>query len=865
MGKKASETFYPHNEIEPRWQKFWRESGMFKCPTRPTRPKYYVLEMFPYPSGKIHMGHVRNYSIGDAIARFQRMRGCDVLYPTGYDAFGLPAENAAIKAAREGGRPPDPNRFTRDCMAEMRRGFRRLGFSYDWDRCIATCEPEYYRWNQWVFLKMFERGLAYRNRAAVNWCRECNTVLANEQVVGGCCWRHETLPVEMRQLEQWFVRITAYAEELLAGLDRLTGWPEHVRTMQRNWIGKSQGCMVDFPIVEESNHGQDARATKPLTIFTTRPDTLYGVTSMVFAPEHPRVLDLVRGTAHEAEVRDYINRVAAENRYLRTAEDREKEGVFIGRHAINPLNGERVPIFVANFVLMEYGTGAIMSVPAHDQRDFEFARKYSLPIRLVIQPPGQKLDGATMEQAYIEPGTMDNSGPFTGRESESGKDAVIAYLEEKQLGKRAVQYKLRDWLISRQRYWGTPIPIIYCDGCGTVGVPESDLPVVLPTDVDFSVADNPVRSSPTFQKIACPRCGKAARRETDTMDTFIDSSWYFQRYVDPRNNQQPFNPETDKEWMPVDQYIGGVEHAILHLLYARFFTKVLRDLGLTSYDEPFLNLFTQGMVCKEHRFPDGTVRLAKMSKSLGNIVDPDAMIEDYGADALRLFILFASPPDRQLDWSDQGLEGCSRFLNRIWRAFQARQDWLRTTVEALHAAPTDATPVERQFLFSLNDTTRRVTGDITDRFQFNTAISALMEFFNTMQDFAATEHLDGAEAANERGRALYAHGFERLLVLLSIMAPHLCEHLWHEIGHGESIFRQSWPTWDERWLVCETVEMAVQINGKLRSHITVASESDATEIERLALADERVRRAIGDAKVRKVICVPKRLVNIVVG
>jgi len=861
MANKVSETFYPHNEIELHWQKYWLESGMFKAPTHPRRPKYYVLEMLPYTSGKLHMGHVRNYSIGDAVARFQRMRGQDVLYPIGFDAFGLPAENAAIKAARAGNCALDPDRFTRDCIGELTRGLRRLGFSYDWDRCIATCEPEYYRWNQWVFLKMLERGLAYRSRAAVNWCSECNTVLANEQVVGGCCWRHKSLPVEMRQLEQWFLRITAYAEELLEGLDRLTGWPEHVRTMQRNWIGKSQGCLVDFPIEGE---------TQPLTIFTTRPDTLFGVTFMVLAPEHPRTLDLVCGTAQEATVREYVNRVATENRFLRTAEDREKEGVFIGRSAINPLNGERVPIFVANFVLMEYGTGAIMAVPGHDKRDFEFARKYGLPIKVVIQPPGRKLDDATLEQAYVEPGVMDKSGPFSGRDSEPAKEAIIAYLEEKGAGKRAVQYKLRDWLISRQRYWGTPIPIIYCGQCGPVPVPESDLPIVLPKDVDFSVTDNPVRSSPTFQKVNCSRCGLSARRETDTMDTFVDSSWYFQRYVDPHNNQRPFDLTTDQEWMPVDQYIGGVEHAVLHLLYARFFTKVLRDLGLTRCDEPFVNLFTQGMVCKEHHFPDGTVRSVKMSKSLGNIVDPDAMIEDYGADALRLFILFASPPERQLDWSDQGLEGCSRFLNRIWRAFQARQDWLRAAVGAQHAASksvevADPTPAERQFLFSLHDTIRRVTADISDRFQFNTAISALMEFFNTLQDFANAEHLDDAESSNESGRALYALGFERLLILLSIMAPHLCEHLWHEMGRKQTIFRQSWPTWDERWLQRETVELVVQINGRVRSHIMVPSDGDPAEIERIALADERVRRAIGDAEVRKVICVPGRLVNLVVG
>ena len=849
-----SETFYPHNEIEIHWQKTWRASGMFKAPKHPTRAKYYVLEMLPYTSGKIHMGHVRNYSIGDAIARFKRMSGCDVIYPIGFDAFGLPAENAAIKAAREEGRKLDPAAFTDECIVEMTRGLRRLGYSYDWDRCFATCKSEYYRWNQWIFLKMYKKGLAYRTPAAVNWCNECNTVLANEQVVGGCCWRHEQTPVEMRQLEQWFFRITDYAEELLGELDRLDGWPDNVKTMQRNWIGKSHGCMVDFLIEGEE---------KPLTIFTTRPDTLFGVTFMVFAPEHPRVLELVRGTAHEEPVRAYINRVALEDRHLRTAEDRAKEGVFIGRWAINPLNGDRVPIYVANFVLMEYGTGAIMSVPAHDQRDLEFARKDGIPVKVVIQPPGETLDGTTMGRAYVDPGIMENSGEFSGQDSESAKQAIAEFVERKGLGKSTIQYKLRDWLISRQRYWGTPIPIIYCDGCGVVPVPEKDLPVVLPTDVDFAAPDNPVRTSPTFQRINCPQCGKPARRETDTMDTFVDSSWYFQRYIDPRNDRRPFDPTTDAEWMPVDQYIGGVEHAVMHLLYARFFTKVLRDLGLTKCREPFVNLFTQGMVCKEHTFPNGQVRSVKMSKSLGNIVDPDAMIEQYGADALRLFILFASPPDRQLDWSDQGLEGCSRFLNRIWRAFQARRHWLGSSGQVAEIEDPDAE--ERRFLFALNDATRRVTNDIAERFQFNTAIAALMEFFNQMQDFAGAQRLDESDPANGRGRALYAQGFERLLVLLSVMAPHLCEHLWHEMGHEESIFRQSWPAWDERRLARETVDLAVQVNGKLRSRISVAADSDQGQVEQAALADEKVRRAIGDARVRKVVYVPKRLVNIVAG
>jgi len=915
MGK--SETFYPHQDFELHWQDVWRESGMFRAPRLPGRPKYYVLEMFPYTSGKIHMGHVRNYSIGDAIARFQRMRGHDVIYPIGYDAFGLPAENAAIKAARAGGRTVDPESYTRAAMTEMTRGLKRLGFSYDWDRMLATCDPAYYRWNQWIFLKMHERGLVYRASAAVNWCPECGTVLANEQVIAGCCWRHEQTAVEIRQLDQWFFRITAYAEELLAELDNLTGWPEHVRTMQRNWIGKSYGCLVNFPIEKTSprlsweglielartkgqltyadlhqhlkhdatsdemenlldrleEEGIDLRdgdededifeseeyEYEPLPIFTTRPDTLYGVTFMVLAPEHPRVLSLVEGTGQEEKVKAFLSSVATEDRHLRTAEDRAKEGVFIGRWAINPLNGARAPIFVANFVLMEYGTGAIMAVPAHDQRDFEFARKYDIPVRVVIQPPSEPLDEATMGRAYIEPGVMFDSGPFTGRDSEASKAAIAQYIEERGLGKRTVQYKLRDWLVSRQRYWGTPIPMLYCGACGIVPAPESDLPIVLPKDVDFSGTENPVKSSPTFRDATCPKCGGPARRETDTMDTFVDSSWYFQRYLDPRNDRLPFDPEVDAKWMPVDQYIGGVEHAILHLLYARFFTKVLRDIGLTPYGEPFRNLFTQGMVCKEHTFADGTTRSVKMSKSLGNIVDPDAMIEQYGADALRLFILFASPPDRQLDWSEQGLEGCSRFLNRIWRVFQGRRAWLGEAAPRIEIEDPDEQ--EKQFLFALHDTIRRVTNDIVERFQFNTAIAALMELFNTMQEFAGTARVD--ETPNARGRALYARAFDGLLTLLSIMAPHLTEELWHQSGREESVFRQPWPEPQTRHLARDTIEIVVQINGKVRGHVSLPADSTAAQAEQVALAEDRVRAAIGGAKVQKVIYVPKRLLNIV--
>jgi leucyl-tRNA synthetase len=667
----SEELFYPHAESDLKWQAFW-EKEAFHAPKTETdgADNYYVLEMFPYPSGKLHMGHIRNYTIGDTMARHFRMLGKNVLYPMGFDAFGLPAENAAIKAAREEKRDLNPAEFTEKCIADMIVALKRMGYSYDWDRLVATCRPQYYRWNQWIFNRMAERGLVYRKSAAVNWCNECQTVLANEQVHDGMCWRHTETPVELRQLEQWFFKITDYAEELLTDLKTLDGWPEHVRIMQENWIGRSEGCLVHFPLADNGEN---------LTIFTTRPDTLFGVTFMSLAPEHPLVPQLVRGTEYEKPVMEFVSRVATQDRFMRTADDQEKEGAFTGQYALNPLTGDRVPIYVANFVLMEYGTGAIMAVPAHDQRDFEFAAKYGIPLKTVIRPseavyaisPEQKqkiaawleagcpANGEGMCAAFVEPGVQMNSGSFDGLPSKDGIQKIAAFVEEQNFGKRTIQYKLRDWLLSRQRYWGTPIPVVYCETCGVVPVPDDQLPVELPKNVDFSKQGNPLLTATDWLQTPCPRCGRMARRETDTMDTFVDSSWYFLRYIDSHNTTQPFDRARADQWLPVDQYIGGVEHACMHLLYARFFTKVLRDLGLVSASEPFKRLFTQGMVCKDHTFKDGTTRSVKMSKSLGNTVDPAATIERYGADALRLFILFAAPADKQLDWSDEGLEGMS--------------------------------------------------------------------------------------------------------------------------------------------------------------------------------------------------------------
>lgn len=850
----AREDFFPHAEIEPRWQRRWQEEGLARAGRRTGRPKFYLLEMFPYPSGHMHMGHVRNYSIGDALARFKRMRGFDVLYPMGFDAFGLPAENAAIKAARERGETLNPRDFTEQSIASITADLRRMGFSHDWERQVATCRPSYYRWNQLFFLQMLERGLAERRSAAVNWCPECKTVLANEQVESGKCWRHTETDVEVRQLDQWFLKITAYAEELLSSLDTLGGWPEHVKTMQRNWIGKSQGTVVYFPLA-------DRRPGEPesVEIFTTRADTLYGVTFMSLAPEHPLVEILTRGTDREAEVRAFVSRTVTQDRFARTAEDREKEGVSLGREAINPLTGERVPIFAANFVLMEYGTGAIMAVPAHDQRDFEFAEKYGVALKVVIQPEGGTLDPRRMTGAFVEPGVQVNSGPFDGLPSTEGLTRISEFVEAQGLGRRTVQYKLRDWLISRQRYWGTPIPVIHCPSCGPVGVPAEQLPVRLPDDVDFGHDGNPLASSPSFTApVPCPKCGAPGRRETDTMDTFIDSSWYFLRYLDAANGDVPFRRDAEAKWMPVDQYIGGVEHAILHLLYARFFTKALCDLGHATHREPFARLFTQGMVCKEHTFADGTTRSVKMSKSLGNTVDPRLFVGDRhiggsdegrtGADALRLFMLSDSPPENQLDWSDESMEGASRFLNRVWRFFLAQ------TGEGRLGSGTGAPEGEGgDFRREIHAAIRGITEDY-ERFAFNTAIAKARQLFRALETFAAAPDADAA---------LLRQGAETFLLLLSPIMPHVCDELWSRLGHAESIFTRDWPVHDDGALAVSEVEIAVQILGKVRGRVTVPAGSDQATVETAAMAEPNVARHLEGKTVRKAVFVKDKMINFV--
>ncbi len=817
---------YDFAAIEQKWQQRWLADKTFRAEADADRPKYYLLEMFPYPSGRIHMGHVRNYTIGDVVARYKRMRGYNVIHPMGWDAFGLPAENAAIKHGTH------PAAWTYDNIAYMKRQLQRMGFSYDWDRELATCDPEYYRWEQLVFLKMFEKGLVYQKTTTVNWCETCQTVLANEQVIEGACWRCDR-PVVPREMNGWFFRITAYVDELLDWCDRLPGWPEKVLTMQRNWIGKSVGAEIEFAV-----EGCDT----PLTIFTTRPDTIFGATFMSVAPEHP-ILQHVEGERAEA-VKAFADRVRTLRQRLKPEDDIEKEGIFTGLTAINPFTGDRLPIFAANFVLMEYGTGAVMAVPAHDQRDFEFAKKYDLPIKVVVQPEGEeKLDPATMTQAHEGPGILVDSGPFSGMASQEAKTAITRRAEEEGFGRQRTTYRLRDWGISRQRYWGAPIPIIHCPHCGAVPVPEEDLPVRLPTDVDMDPSGkSPLHGLESFYRVDCPRCGAPARRETDTMDTFVESSWYFARYTDPGYTDGPVNPKAAAYWLPVDQYIGGVEHAILHLLYARFFTKVMRDLGLLAIDEPFVNLLTQGMVIK-----DG----AKMSKSKGNVVDPNDLVEAYGADTVRLFSLFAAPPERDLEWSDKGVEGAHRFLNRIYRFVTEHRDRLA----AAPTLPDKLSSADRTLHRKVHQTIRKVTADLEDSFHFNTAISAVMELTNTMTGLAAADPPPSAGVLRE--------AVQTILLLLAPMTPHICEELWQAIGNTTMIAEESWPTFDPEAAKEEEVTIVVQVNGKLRSRLQVPAGLPADELERRALADDKVAKFTAGKTIKKVITVPNKLVNIV--
>lgn len=819
---------YTPAEIEAKWQQQWEAQKSFKVTEDPSKKKYYLLEMFPYPSGRIHMGHVRNYSIGDVVGRFKRMRGFNVLHPMGWDAFGMPAENAAIKNNCH------PAAWTYENMAYMRDQLKQLGLSYDWDRELATCDVSYYRWEQKLFVEMYKKGLAYKKKSFVNWCPSCETVLANEQVGDGGCWRCDT-EVLQKELEQWFFKITDYAEELLDFTHKMPGWPERVLIMQRNWIGKSTGCEVDFQLKDREGS---------IRVFTTRPDTLFGATFMSLAPEHPQALELTT-PEQRVEVEAFIDKVKKTDLIARTADDQEKEGVFTGSFCINPTTGANIPIYLANFVLVEYGTGAVMAVPTHDQRDFEFAKKYNLGLKVVIQPEGEILDADTMTVAFTEAGTMINSAQFDGQKSDAAKEAIATWLEGQGKGKKTVNYRLRDWGVSRQRYWGTPIPIIYCDCCGAVPVPDKDLPVVLPHDVEFTgEGGSPLATLDSFTKVDCPLCGKPARRETDTMDTFVESSWYFLRYCCPDFEGGMLDKARAGYWMSVDQYIGGIEHAVLHLLYARFFTKVMRDLGYIDVDEPFTNLLTQGMVIK-----DG----AKMSKSKGNVVDPDALIKHYGADTARMFSLFAAPPEKDLDWNEQGVEGCYRFLNRVWKL---THDNMETTLVAPVLDPATLTDEERTLRRAVHKTLKKVTEDIDERFHFNTAIAAVMELMNTLQ---------GARMNSPQAAAVMKEALELVITMLAPFVPHIAEELWQQLGHKTPLSETSWPVWDAEAVLDEELLVVVQVNGKLRSKLSVAVGIDEETIKQMALADEKIRGFTDGTQIRKVIYVPGKLVNIVVG
>jgi len=856
---------YDPQQVEAKWQAYWEKEGLFKVTEDKGKEKYYLLEMFPYPSGKIHMGHVRNYTIGDVVARYKRMCGMNVLHPMGWDAFGMPAENAAIENNTH------PARWTYDNIEAMKTQLRRMGFSYDWDRELATCDLHYYRWEQLIFLKMYEKGLAYKKRTYVNWCEKCQSVLANEQVENGCCWRHTDQEVAIKEMDSWFLKITEYADEILEFCDKLPGWPERVLTMQKNWIGKSQGAIIRFPLVDSD---------QVIEVFTTRQDTLYGATFLCFAPEHPMVGEIVKGVDQEGVVRDFIERTLRMDTYMRTADFTAKEGVFTGRYCLNPVTEEKIPIFVANFVLADYGTGAIMAVPTHDQRDFEFAKKYDLPLRVVISPPDTDLREEDMVEAYEGKGVLVNSGPFNGRPNLEVLDSIAEHLESIGMGYKTVNFKIRDWGISRQRYWGAPIPIIYCHDCGTVPVPEEDLPVILPLDLDMRAnGGSPLPFEASFYRTTCPRCGREARRETDTMDTFVESSWYFDRYACPDYREGPLDPEKVDYWMPVDQYIGGIEHAILHLLYSRFYTRVLRDLGYLKVSEPFTNLLTQGMVCKEtqecpvhgYLYPDEvkegrcvhcqaevvTGKTVKMSKSKRNVVDPQALIEQYGADTVRMFCLFASPPEKDLEWSDQGVEGSYRFLNRIWRLVTDHSDHLgrASAYEGTEPLAKGLKALHRK----THQTIKKVTHDIEARFHFNTAVAAVMELVNEVY-----QYLGEGKEKEDYTWPVVREAVETIIVLLSPVVPHITEELWHMLGHEQSLLNIPWIRHREEALEVEKRLVVLQVNGKVRSKIEIPASLEDKEIEARALADERIQRFIQGKPPKKVIVVQKKLVNVVV-
>ena len=802
---------YNFKNVEAKWQKKWEETNQYKTDTRDTsKPLYYTLEMFPYPSGKIHMGHVRNYSIGDVVARFKKMEGYNVLHPMGWDSFGLPAENAAIKHGIH------PAKWTYENIDDMKNQLKLLGLSYDWERELATSNPDYYKFTQEIFLKFLEAGLAYKKKSYVNWCPSCETVLANEQVVGGQCERCDSVVIK-KELEQWYFKTTEFAEELLQDLDTLDGWPEKVKTMQRNWIGKSHGAELVFDI-----EGTDEK----MVVYTTRPDTTYGVTFMCLAPESPLVKELVAGTEYEEKVNEFVQKMHTKTEIERTAADAEKEGMFIGKYVINPVNGKRVPLWIANYILMDYGTGAIMAVPAHDDRDRDFAEKYNLDIIQVID----------------EDGKLINSEEFNGLDYKTAQDKITEKLAKEGRGKKTVNYRLRDWLLSRQRYWGVPIPVVYCEDCGIVPVNKEDLPILLPTDVEFTgKGESPLTTSKTFVNTVCPKCGKPATRDVDTMDTFVDSSWYFLRYIDNKNEEKMFDSELVNKWMPVDQYIGGVEHAIMHLLYARFFTKALKKVGMVDFDEPFKNLLTQGMVLM-----DGS----KMSKSKGNTVSPLEIIDEYGADTARLFVLFAAPPERDLDWSEQGVEGCFRFLNRVYRLVDELKDIVKSNAEIKASTKED-----KAMRYTIHSTLRKVTDDLSEKFGFNTAIAALMELINEMYKY---KELD------TRNDGIIKEGIETIITILAPFTPHMGEELWEMIGKEGSIFDISWPKFDEKALVKDEVEIVVQVNGKVRAKLSIDADMSKEDMEKAALENEKVKASIEGKNIVKVVAVPKKLVNIVV-
>ncbi len=815
---------YCFGNIEQKWQERWEKEKHYRCLEDPDKPRQYILEMFPYPSGKLHMGHVRVYSIGDVMARFFRMQGYNVLHPIGYDAFGLPAENAAKE------NQVHPEEWTRQCIALMNEQQKKMGLSYDWDRLVATCLPEYYRWNQWIFLQMYKKGLAYKKKAAINWCPQCETVLANEQVESNRCWRCNS-EVHLKDLEQWFFKISQYADELLDDLDSLPEWPEKVKLQQVNWIGKSYGTQIQFNLEKDN---------RPLPIFTTRPDTLYGVTYLVIAPEHPLLKELIRGKPNEKEVLSFIEKTLKQEKFVRGTQG--KEGIFLGEYAIHPLTNEKIPIYTANFVLMEYGTGMIMAVPAHDQRDYEFAEKYDIPVRQVISADGE--ESPSLGEAYVDEGILLKSGEFSGIPSTEARRKITEKLEKDGKGEGTVQYKLRDWLISRQRYWGTPIPVINCPLCGIVPVPEEDLPVKLPLDVEFTGSGNPLATSASFKQAPCPECGKMGARELDTMDTFVDSSWYFLRYCDSKNAQLPFAKEKVDYWCPVDHYIGGIEHAILHLLYARFFTKVLRDIGLTQIQEPFSHLLTQGMVTK-----DG----GKMSKSLGNTVDPGYIIDKYGADTARLFILFAAPPEKDLEWLDSGVEGCFRFINRFWRLVQTNEPLIREYSEMKEYD--DSREREKELLFMLHTTLKKVTDNLQTRFHFNSCVAAIMELVNYLGGFAPQQDSE---------KILYAQALEYCMVMAFPFIPHVASELWEQCGKTDPLDYYKWPDYNEKYLILDAVEIVLQVNGKIRSKVNIPRDISEQNVWDIVDRDEKIQQYLSGKKIVKKIYVPGKLVNIVV-